>query len=132
MPVCLGLRLYLPQAWVEDAARRVRAGVPEEIPDRLKWQIALEELDRVRAARAGFGAVLVATEYGKMAEFRQTLSEQSLTWAVGILRLQMVYPADAVIAPAPVCPTGRPPKHPVPSLKSQSATAAIAALPDAS
>jgi len=132
VPVGVGLRLYLPQAWAEDPIRRARAGVPEALPGRPKWQIALEELDRVRAAGARFGAVLADADYGKVAEFRQGLSDQDLAWAVGILPTQTVYPVDAVILPAPVRATGRPPKHPVPSLRSQSATAAIAALPDAS
>ena len=44
---------------------------------------------------------------------------------------QKVYPIDVVIAPAPVRATGRPPKHPVPSVKSKSAEALFAALPEA-
>ena len=108
VPVGVGLRLYLPQAWAEDPARRARAGVPEAIPGRPKWQIALEEMDRIRAAGARFGAVLADAEYGKVADFRQALSEQGLTWAVGILPIQTVYPAEVVIAPAPVRATGRP------------------------
>jgi len=132
VPVGVGLRLFLPQAWAEDPIRRVRAGVPEAISGRPKWQIALDELDRVQAAGARFGAVLADAEYGKVADFRQKLSEQGLIWAVGILPIQTVYPADVVIAPAPARATGRPPKHPVPSQRSQSAKAAIAALPDES
>jgi SRSO17 transposase len=132
VPVGVGLRLYLPQAWAEDPARRAGAGVPEAIPGQPKWQIALEELDRVRAAGARFGAVLADADYGKVAEFRQKLSEQGLAWAVGVLPTQTVYPAEAVILPPPVRARGRPAKHPVSSRKSQSATAAIAALPDAS
>jgi len=131
VPVCVGLRLFLPQAWAEDAARRTRAGVPEAIPSRVKWQIALDELDRVRAAGATFGCVLADAEYGKAADFRHGLSERGLTWAVGILPNQKVYPADVVLAPAPVRATGRRPKHPVPSVKSKSAEALFAALPEA-
>ena len=132
VPVGVSLRLYLPQAWAEDAERRARAGVPEAIRSRPKWQIALEELDRVRAAGARFGTVLADADYGRLAEFRQGLSDQDLTWAVGVLPTQTVYPAEAVIRPPPVRTSGRPAKHPVSSLKSQSATAAIAALPNPS
>jgi SRSO17 transposase len=132
VPVGVGLRLFLPRVWTEDAARLARAGVPEAIPGRPKWQIALDEIDRIRAAGARFGAVLADADYGKVAEFRQKLSEQGLAWAVGVLPTQTVYPAEAVILPPPVRARGRPAKHPVSSRKSQSATAAIAALPDAS
>ncbi len=131
VPVCVGLRLYLPRAWAEDAARRARAGVPEAILSRTKWQIALDELDRVRAVGASFGCVLADAEYGKAAEFRHGLSERELTWAVGILPNQKVYPADVAIAPPPVQRTGRPAKHPVPSVQSKSAEALFAALPEA-
>ena len=62
VPVGVGLRLYLPQAWAEDAERRIRAGVPEAIPGRPKWQIALDEIGHIRAAGARFGAVLADAE----------------------------------------------------------------------
>lgn len=58
VPVCVGLRLFLPRAWAEDAVRRVRAGVPEGIPSRPKWQIAPDEINRIQTAGARFGAVL--------------------------------------------------------------------------
>jgi SRSO17 transposase len=132
VPVGVGLRLYLPQAWVEDAERRARAGVPEAIPGRPKWQIALEEIERIRSAGARFGAVLADADYGRMAEFRQGLSDQDLAWAVGVQPTQTVYPAEAVIRPPPVRTSGRPAKHPVSSHKGQSAQAVIADLPDAS
>jgi SRSO17 transposase len=88
LPVGVGLRLFLPAAWAEDAARRAKAGVPEAIPGRPKWRIALDELDRVRAAGATFGGVLADAEYGKAAAFRHGLSARGLLWAVGILPTQ--------------------------------------------
>jgi SRSO17 transposase len=105
-----------------------RAGVPEAIPGRPKWQIALDEINRIRSAGARFGAVLADAEYGKVADFPQTLSEQGPTWAVGILPTQTVYPADVVIAPAVKRQTGRPPRHPVPSARTCSVQAAVAAF----
>src|SRR3712207_2404095 len=63
--------------------------------------------------------------------FRHGLSERGLTWAVGILPNQKVYPADVAIAPPPVRRTGRPAKHPVPSVKSESAEALFTALSEA-
>ena len=129
VPVCVSPRLFLPRAWAEDAERRARAGVPEAIPDRPKWQIALEEIDRIQTAGARFGAVLADAEYGKVADFRRKLSEQGFTWAVGILPAQTVYPVDVVIAPAVRRRTGRPPKHPVPFSRPCSVQAVVAGLP---
>ena len=34
--------LYLPQAWANDAARRKKAGVPEEVVFQTKIEIALD------------------------------------------------------------------------------------------
>jgi SRSO17 transposase len=50
---------------------------------------------------------------------------------VGVLPNQKVYPADVAIAPPPVRRTGRPPKHPTLSAKSQSAEAVLPTLPEA-
>jgi SRSO17 transposase len=128
VPVCVALRLFLPESWAADATRRARAGVPQEIVFRPKWQIALDEIDRIVAAGARFGCVLADAEYGKAAEFRHGLSERELTWAVGILPTQKVYPPDVTLV-WPACkPRGRPAKHPVPSLESQSVQALFAGL----
>jgi SRSO17 transposase len=112
VPVGVGLRLFLPEAWAGDAARRAKAGVPPAINGRPKWRIALDELDRVRAAGARFGWIVADAEYGKAAAFRQGLSERGLTWAVGILPTQKVYPVDVAVAPAPPKATGRRPQAP--------------------
>ena len=130
VPVGVGLRLFLPEAWAGDAARRAKAGVPEAVAARPKWRIALDELDRVRAAGARFGHVVADAEYGQAAAFRRGVSERGLTWAVGILPTQKVYPADVTVAPAAPKPTGRPSKHPRPSAESASARDRVAALPE--
>ena len=49
VPVGVGLRLFLPEDWCADAARRAAAGVPEAVGYRPKWKIALDEIDRVLA-----------------------------------------------------------------------------------
>jgi SRSO17 transposase len=130
VPVCVGLRLFLPDAWIGDEARRRRAGVPADCSAQPKWQIALEEIDRVRAAGARFGEVVADAEYGKAATFRQGLQARELCWAVGILPTQKVYPVDVTLTAAPAKETGRPPKHPLPSVESRSVADTIAALPE--
>ena len=85
VPLGVGLRLFLPEDWGADAARRAAAGVPEAVGYRPKWRIALDEIDRVLASGARFGAVLADAEYGKAAEFRAGLDERRLGYAAGIL-----------------------------------------------
>src|SRR6202012_1064476 len=48
---CIGVRLFVPEAWARDAARRRSVGIPAEIEYQKKWQIALA-LGR-RSARRG-------------------------------------------------------------------------------
>ena len=129
--VCVGLRLFLPEDWCSDAGRRAAAGVPEDVGYRPKWKIALDEIDRVLASGARFGCVLADAEYGKAAEFRHGLGERQLSFAVGILPTQKVYPADVTLSHPERKPTGRRRKHPVPSAASVGAAELIEVRPEA-
>ena len=132
VPVPLGLRLFLPEAWAGDAARCARAGVPEEHRRPLaKTDLALAEIDRVLAAGARFGAGLADAEYGRAAEFRRGLAGRELAYAVGVLPVQQVYPADVTLAFPEREATGRPRKHPVPSAPSVAAAELIEGRPAA-
>jgi SRSO17 transposase len=131
VPVGVGLRLFLPEAWAADAGRRAAAGVPETVAYRPKWKIALDEVDRVLASGARFGAVLADAEYGRAAEFRAGLAERHLAYAVGVLPVQQVYPADVTLAFPDRKATGRPRKHPVPSAASVGAAELLEARPKA-
>jgi SRSO17 transposase len=131
VPVGVGLRLFLPEDWCGDAERRTAAGVPEAVAYRPKWQIALDEIDRVLASGARFGCVLADAEYGKAAEFRAGLAARQLSFAVGILPTQKVYPAEVTVAFPERKATGRPRKHPVPSAVSVGAAELIEGRPAA-
>jgi SRSO17 transposase len=115
VPAPVGLRLFLPQAWAEDRARRARAKVPATVQYRPKWRMALEELDRVRATGLRFGCALADAGYGACAEFRRGLSERGLRWAVGILSTQNIYSADVRVSMPPAANRGRPRVRPIPS-----------------
>src|SRR3712207_3699776 len=115
VPVPVGLRLFLPDEWTRDPDRCARAGVPEaEAAPRSKGEIALAELDRVRAAGVRFGMVLADAGFGASAAFRHGLDERHVLWAVGIPRTQKVY-TTAVRLRWPRGARGRPGKKPVPS-----------------
>src|SRR3974390_2454489 len=60
----LAYRLYLPQAWTKDAARRKKTRVPREIEFKTKPQIALEQIRPASAAGVPRGAVLMDASYG--------------------------------------------------------------------
>src|SRR3954469_9108889 len=126
VPVPVGLRLFLPDEWTADPGRCARAGVPEAHRRPLaKPEIALEEVDRVIAAGVRFGRVLADAGYGAGAAFRRGLSARGLIWAVGVLKVQNVYPA-AVGLLWPTAARGRPRKHPMPSEAPVAAEAMLA------
>lgn len=125
VPVPVGLRLFLPDEWVAAPARCAQAGVPEAaITPRSKGEIALAELDRLRAEGLRFGVVLADAGYGTSAAFRHGLDARGLTWAVGIAKHQKVYD-DAVQL---VSPPGRA-RKPVPDQEPREAEAVLADLP---
>ena len=132
VPVPVALRLFLPERWAEDTSRRERAGVPPEAVFRPKWQVALDEIGRLRAQGVRFGCVLGDAEYGKVALFRHALDEAGLPWALGIAPHQKVFPPEVTTAmPEPTRRGGRPRKHPVPCEPSRPVSSLFADPPDA-
>jgi len=119
VPVMIGLRLFLPVSWINDAARMDRAKVPAEARAyRTKPEIALTEIDRVRSTGVRFGGILAEAGYGLSGPFRRALTERGLTWAVGIPYKQKVYPTDVAMI-FPVAGRGRPRKNHVPEVSSR-------------
>jgi SRSO17 transposase len=121
VPVPIALRLFLPESWTSEPERMQRAGVPEPFQaPRTKPEIALCELDRVIAAGVRFGCVLADAGYGISAAFRQGLSARALLWAVGIPRIQKVYPADVEMI-WPEAGRGRPRQTAIPGTEAIAA-----------
>ena len=115
VPVPMAMRLFLPEEWTSAPERCRRAQVPEDQQKpRTKPELAIEALDRVRAAGVRFGCVVADAGYGISAAFRHALSERGLHWAVGTVCTQNVY-TPAVTLSWPKAARGRPRKHPVPS-----------------
>jgi SRSO17 transposase len=65
VPVMIGLRLFLPENWTGAPERMAKARVPETWrAARTKPEIALAEIDRIRAAGVRFATVLADAGYG--------------------------------------------------------------------
>lgn len=77
-------RLYLPQAWADDPARRIRAGVPDEVAFQTKPQIALDQIRAALQAGVPPAPVLADAGYGIDTAFRDSITELGLLYAVGI------------------------------------------------
>lgn len=126
VPVAVGLRLFLPEEWLGDVERLDKAEVPETFRRSLtKPEIALEEIDRLMGLGVRFGTVLADAGYGLSAPFRQGLSARKLSWAVGIPKIQKVYPADVSLI-FPIAGRGRPRQHAIPDKLSVAAEDVLA------
>ena len=70
----LSFRLYLPEVWTEDGDRCQRAGVPDEVVFRKKWELAVELIDQALSWGAQKPeAVLADSAYGDNGAFRRAL-----------------------------------------------------------
>jgi hypothetical protein len=63
------LRLYLPEDWADDAARRATCHVPPEVKFQEKWRIVLDLLDRSLPGLP-HGGIVGDDEFGRAAKFR--------------------------------------------------------------
>jgi SRSO17 transposase len=96
----LAWRLYLPQDWTSDDARRRRAHVPDDVTFRTKLQIALEQIGAARAAGVPQGVVLADAAYGTNGDFRAELTRMGLRYALGVQSNVTVWPPGVEPLPA--------------------------------
>jgi SRSO17 transposase len=79
----LDRRLYLPEDWAGDQARREKCHVPPEVAFREKWQIALELLDRSLPGLA-HGWITGDDEFGRASEFRAALRSREERYVLDV------------------------------------------------
>jgi SRSO17 transposase len=105
----IAYQLYLPQDWADDAERRAKAGVPEEIEFQTKPEIALAQLRAARSAGLSAVAVLADAAYGNDGKFRAGITAEELHYAVGVFSSLLVWrPGEA---PPPLAEGGRRPRR---------------------
>ncbi len=106
-------RLYLPEAWASDTARRKKAGVPEEIGFQTKPEIALDQIRAACAAGLPRGVALMDAGYGTHIGLRTAITELGLPYVAGILSNTTVWaPGTGPLPPKPYVPgRGRPTKQ---------------------
>ena len=103
-------RLYLPQAWADDPARRTRAGVPDDVAFLTKPQIALAQIRAALDAGVPPAPVLADAGYGVDTDFRDGITELGLRYIVGIQSSASLWPPGAEpLPPKPWSGRGRPP-----------------------
>jgi SRSO17 transposase len=101
-------RLYLPEVWAADAARRGKAGVPVDEVLRTKPEIALSQIRTAVEDGVAPGVVLADAGYGADTEFRSGISALGLQYVAGILPNTTVWaPGTGPLPPAPGSGRGR-------------------------
>jgi SRSO17 transposase len=96
----IAYRLYLPEEWANDTARRRKAHVPDHVRFTTKPQIALEQIHAALAAGIPRGIVLADPAYGYKAELRAALTAAGLVYAVGVQSNVSVWPPGSGPLPA--------------------------------
>ena len=88
-------RLYLPKSWAADAARRRKAGVPEDVSFKTKPQIAVDQVRWACETGLPRGVVLMDPAYGNDSGLRTSLTELELSYVAAIQSNNMVWPPGA-------------------------------------
>jgi SRSO17 transposase len=104
-------RLYLPEVWANDRRRRKEAAIPEQVTFKTKWQMALDQIARLRAEGLPLAPVLADAGFGVVTAFRDALTEQGIPYVVGITGQTTVWrPGTEPLRPLSYRGLGRPPK----------------------
>jgi SRSO17 transposase len=124
---CIGMRLYVPEAWAADRTRCRAAGVPETVGFAPKWQHALALLDDALAAGVRRHVVLGDAAFGDVTAFREALTARGLTYHLRVQGGLVVWPPGTTFTvPERRGTTGRP--RTVPRPASPTAPMTLATL----
>jgi len=106
---CVGMQLYLSEEWIDDAERRLSAGIPETIQFKRKWEIAIDLLDRALGCGVRPRIALADAGYGDAVAFRDALREREMQYIVGVTSTHSVWPPGAAPRKPKPGANGRPP-----------------------
>jgi SRSO17 transposase len=94
----IAYRLYLPEDWARDQARRDKARVPATIAFQTKPEIAFEQIKAARTAGLPQGVVLMDAGYGNDTGLRTDITARGLRYVAGIGPNTSVWPPGSPAA----------------------------------
>jgi SRSO17 transposase len=109
----LGWRLYLPQGWIEDAARAREVKLSEGLVYRSQAEWALQLIDQMLSWEIPQLPVVGDSAYGNSFEFREQLRRRGLCYVMAVEPQTVIWTEDPNRVPVPPsAPTGRPRRYP--------------------
>jgi len=79
----IAYRLYLPEDWAKDQARRHKAKIPETMAFHSKPEIALEQIKAARISALPQGVVLMDAGYGNDTSLRTEITALDMSYVAG-------------------------------------------------
>jgi SRSO17 transposase len=128
--VPLGFRLYLPEDWCEDPARRKRAKIPADVAFQTKPALGGELVARAAGWKIRRAPVLGDQAYGNDAKLRTRLHEDAIDYVLSVSAESDVFARDIVFAVPERKPGSRgpAPSRPRPDREPRSIGALVAGL----
>lgn len=96
----LDARLFLPEDWIADPARRRKARVPAEVCFRTKPQLAVDMLRQTRAAgKVGFDWIIADELYGASGDLLDALEAMSQPYVLEVKSNTLICTVDPATLP---------------------------------
>lgn len=104
-------RLYLPEVWANDAQRRTKTGIPEEVRFQTKPAIAVQQIQQALKEGVPPAPILADAAYGNDSQFREAITELGLNYVLGVQSSTTVWkPGAEPLSKKKWKGTGRPPR----------------------
>jgi SRSO17 transposase len=124
-------RLFLPESWDQDQARRHAAHLPERVRHRPKWQLVLDMVEELGGWGLRPPVVVADAGYGESGELRLGLEARGLAYVVQVKATTSAYPEAVAPQVAPYPGRGRRPRARYRAKRSSLAQLVLAAGPSA-
>ena len=108
---CIGMRLYLSEAWASDKKRRASVGIPADIEFRTKWKLSLAQIEAALKDGVRPHVVLADAGYGDATAFRNGLEALHLPYVVGVSGISTIWRPGVRPQARARGNVGRPPKR---------------------